>query len=139
MPRTAASGPGSVTAQLRPTTAAASAIAASALAPAATARTRDVSASATSPPQPQRAAHLVHRAHRDRARLLGAGVEDLPNAIGVRDQLGALLVVRREVLHHVLGEPTLAIDAADAGGRAALAHPREVALRRERLVDREDV
>ena len=95
MSRTAASGPGCVTRQLRPATAAASAIAASALATAATVERRDVSASATtSLPSRVEAELLVdlgHRALRDRARLRGARGEHLVDATGVRDQRRAPL------------------------------------------------
>ena len=71
------------------------------------------------PAQPQPRAHARHRLDRDLARLGGAAREDGVDARRIGAQLVAARADAREVRLHALEQHLLAVDAADAGGRAA--------------------
>src|SRR5262249_39696040 len=65
--------------------------------------------------------------------------QDLLDALRVRDELGLARPDRTEVRDDVVGERTLALQAADPGGRAALVDPGEPRLVGEELVQRAHV
>src|SRR5690606_13940004 len=77
-------------------------------------------------PEPHLPAHLGHGARRGLAGARAAALDRRVHLLRPGAQLLAAQPDRREVLDDVVGEPGLAVDAADAGGGAAGPHPLEL-------------